>query len=89
MDIDNYILYDSWPSIDLHGFDRESARVAINDFIRDSIKEGHEFITIIHGVGSGIIRGVTNDTLRKNKKVKKFKSSYFNIGMTVVQLIIE
>ena len=89
MDIDNYLLYDSLPSIDLHGYDRESARVAINDFVRDSIKEGHEFITIVHGIGSGIIRNVTNETLRKNKNVKNFKSSYFNIGMTVVQLVIK
>ena len=89
MNIDNYLLYDSLPKLDLHGYDRDMARVAIEDFIRDSIVQGYEFITIVHGIGSGIIRNTTNNTLKKHKKVKNFKSSYFNPGMTVVQLIIE
>ena len=52
MDINNYLLYDSLPSLDLHGYDRETARVAIEDFIRDSIIEKHELISIVHGIGS-------------------------------------
>lgn len=86
MDINNYMLMNNLPSLDLHGYDRETARVAINDYIRDSIKEGHEFINIIHGIGEGIIRNSTNDTLNKNKNVICFKSSYFNQGSTIVQL---
>ena len=89
MNIDNYLLYDSLPKIDLHGYDRESARVAIEDFIRDSITMGHEYIVIVHGIGGGIIREATQKVLKNHKKVKNFKSSYFNPGMTVVQLIIE
>lgn len=89
MNIDNYLLYNTLPSIDLHGYDRESARVATEDFIKDSIIMKHEFITIIHGRGAGIVRDSVISTLKKNKKVKNFKSSYFNQGMTVVQLIIE
>ena len=89
MNIDNYLLYNTLPSIDLHGYDRETARVAIEDFIRDSIIQKHEFVTIVHGIGSGIIRNTVNEVLNRHKKVKKFKSSYFNQGMTVVQLNIE
>ncbi|MBR1376248.1 MAG: Smr/MutS family protein [Bacilli bacterium] len=89
MNIDNYLLYDSLPSLDLHGYDRDSARVAINDFIKDSIIQKHEYITIVHGIGSGVIRKTTIDTLKNNKKVINFKTSYFNQGMTVVQLNIE
>ena len=89
MNIDNYLLYNTLPSIDLHGYDRETARVAIEDFIRDSIIQKHVFVTIVHGIGSGIIRNTVNEVLNRNKKVKKFKSSYFNQGMTVVQLNIE
>ena len=89
MNIGNYLLYDSLPSLDLHGYDRDSARVAINDFIKDSIIQKHEYITIVHGIGSGVIRKTTIDTLKNNKKVINFKTSYFNQGMTVVQLNIE
>ena len=89
MNIDNYLLYDSLPKIDLHGYDREMARVATEDFIRDSLIQKHEYIVIVHGIGSGIVRASVNEVLKKHKKIKNFKSSYFNPGMTVVQLIIE
>ena len=89
MNIDNYLLYDSLPSLDLHGYDRETARVAINDFIRDSIIQKNEYITIIHGIGTGVIRNTVIEVLKENKKVLNYKSSYFNEGMTVVQLNIK
>jgi len=88
MDINNYLLYDKLPSLDLHGYDRETARVAIEDFIRDSIILKHELIAIVHGIGSGIIRETTINTLSKNKNVIDYKSSYFNQGMTIVKIRI-
>jgi len=87
--LDNYLLYNTWPSLDLHGYDRETARVAIEDFIKDSIKLKNKYITIVHGIGSGIIKNTTFETLKKNKYVKKYKTSYFNEGMTVVELNID
>lgn len=86
--LDNYLLYNSWPSLDLHGYDRDTARVAIEDFIRDSIAMGNKYITIVHGIGSGIIRNTTIETLKKIKKIKAYKISNFNPGMTVVELDI-
>ena len=83
------IFLERYPKIDLHGFDRDSARVVTNDFVEENIILGKETIIIIHGIGSGIIRNTVNEVLNRNKKVKKFKSSYFNQGMTVVQLNIE
>ena len=97
MNINEVVFTDSLPKIDLHGFDRDSARVlhgfdrdsarvAINDFINDNIKMGNQIITIIHGVGSGIIRKTTAETLSKNKNVEEFKTDYFNQGCTIVKL---
>ncbi len=86
MEINEVIFPDSLPKIDLHGYDRDTARVAINDFIEDNIKMGNEIITIIHGVGSGIIRETTNKTLTSNKNVIDFKSAYFNRGCTIVKI---
>ena len=86
--LSDVIFIDNLPSIDLHGYDRETARVAIEDFIRDSIILKHELIAIVHGIGSGIIRETTINTLSKNKNVIDYKSSYFNQGMTIVKIRI-
>ncbi len=86
--LDNYLLYNSWPSLDLHGYDRESARVAINDFIKDNLIMKNKYIVVIHGIGSGVIREATINTLKVNKSVKAYKISNFNPGMTVIELDI-
>ena len=44
------------------------ARVAVIDFINDNYKMKQQFVTIVHGIGSGILRTTTNETLKKNKK---------------------
>lgn len=80
------IFPDSFPKLDLHGYDRETARVAINDFIEDNIKMGNEIITIVHGIGSGIIRETTAKVLKNNTYVIDFKSTYNNRGCTIVKL---
>jgi len=79
-------LYDNLPSIDLHGIDRDYARILINDFVYDHYKIKDTYIIIIHGNGTGIIKKVTQDTLRKNKYVENYKIDNFNSGMTVVRL---
>lgn len=76
------------PSLDLHGFDRETARVAINDFIRDNKIMKNDTILIIHGRGTGILRKTTHDTLRANKCVKEYQIDFFNEGSTIVRIII-
>ncbi len=86
MEINEVIFPDSFPKIDLHGYDRDTARVAINDFIEDNIKMGNEIIVIIHGIGAGIIRETTVKTLARNKNVTDFKSSYSNRGCTIVKI---
>ena len=74
------------PKLDLHGETRDSARVAINDFIRDSIKMKHETVVIIHGKGTGILKNTTQEVLRKNKHVKEFGIDYYNEGSTIVRI---
>ena len=86
MNLNDIIFIDSLPSLDLHGFDRETARVAINDFINDNIKMKNKFIVIIHGIGSGILKKTTQLTLRKNKKVIEYKIHPFNVGCTLVNI---
>ena len=87
--LNDIIFLDSYPSLDLHGYDREMARVAINDFINDNIKMGNEFIAIVHGLGTGILKKQTVETLKQNKKVIAFKQDNFNSGCTLVQIKLE
>lgn len=76
------------PTLDLHGEICDIARVLINDFISDNIKEKNKVIVIIHGKGSGNIKKITHEVLRENRSVLEYKTSYFNDGMTLVKLNI-
>lgn len=86
MTINEVVFVDSLPKLDLHGFDRDSARVAINDFIRDNKKMGNEVVLIVHGIGTGIVREASVNTLNHNKDVIEFKSVYNNRGCMLVQI---
>lgn len=88
MTIDEVIFIDRLPKLDLHGYDRDSARVAINDFILDNKKMGNEVVLIVHGIGTGIIREASIQTLSHNKDVIEFKSAYGNRGCMLVQIKI-
>ena len=81
-------LYNNLPSLDLHGEDRDYARIVINDFIRDHYQIQSEKIIIIHGIGTGILRKTTQETLRKNKNVVDYKTFYNNNGSTIVKINI-
>lgn len=76
------------PTLDLHGEICDIARVLINDFISDNIKEKNKVIVIIHGKGSGKIKKITHEVLRENRSVLEYKTSYFNDGITLVKLNI-
>lgn len=86
MKLNDVIFLNNLPTLDLHGYDRDTAVVAISDFIRDNIKLKNKFIVIVHGIGSGIIRKTTHDYLKTNRNVLEFKIHYFNEGSTVVAL---
>lgn len=79
-------LYSNIPSIDLHGFDREYARIIINEFIQDNFKLYKETVIIVHGIGTGILKKATQETLKQNKFVQEYKLDNFNSGATIVTL---
>ena len=84
--LNDIVFINSYPSLDLHGFDRETARVAIDDFIKDNQKMGNEIIVIVHGIGSGILQKQTHKTLRDNKNVLDYKLYYYNNSCTVAEI---
>lgn len=86
MNLSNIIFPDSLRKIDLHGCDRLTATVLINDFIEENYKLKNEIFTIVHGVGTGILRNTTREVLKKNKRVIEYKIENNNSGMTLVKI---
>lgn len=80
------IFLDRFPKIDLHGFDRDSARVMVNDFIDEAIKMNYSKVVIIHGIGEGIVRESVENTLSKRKDILSYHVVPENIGCTIVEI---
>lgn len=88
MELKEVIFIDSLPSIDLHGIDRDYARVKVLEFIKDNIKMKNDIICIVHGIGNGIVKNEVHNTLKRNKNVIEYKLFYGNVGCTIVKLKI-
>lgn len=80
------MIFATTPSIDLHGADRDYAKILVNEFIQDNYKMGVTKVTIIHGKGAGILRKTVHETLKKNPNVEKFYLDFFNDGSTIVTI---
>ena len=88
MSLESTMFISHLPKLDLHGYDRDSARVAINDFVKENIKLKNKEFVIVHGIGSGILKNITHETLKRNKNVLEYAICYNNIGSTIVRIII-
>ncbi|MDD2469962.1 MAG: Smr/MutS family protein [Bacilli bacterium] len=80
------IFIKNYPTLDLHGCDRDTAAIMVNDFISDNHKLHNKDIVIIHGIGSGILKNTVHNTLKINNLVSDYKLHHFNIGMTIVKI---
>lgn len=77
---------DFLPSIDLHGYDRVSARIKTDEFISDSIKLKRKKVVIIHGKGTGIVKEEVYKYLKNNKNILSYNLYWNNPGTTIVEL---
>ena len=84
----NDIFYAMYPQIDLHGVDRDTARMMTNDFVNENYILRNDTFIIIHGIGSGIVKAACHDALRTNKYVLEYKTDNFNHGCTIVKIKI-
>ena len=78
----------SMPTLDLHGEYKDSAIILTQEFINDNIILKNEYVLIIHGIGSDILRKSVHEYLKKEKKVLEFKRDFFNPGCTIVKIKI-
>ena len=89
MNLEDVIFIDSLPTLDLHGYDKEYARIKIKEFIIDNKKLKNCIIAIVHGRGLGILKKETDKVLKNNKDVLDYRLFYNNIGVTIVKIKID
>ena len=77
------------PSIDLHGYDMDSARVATNDFIDENIFLKNPKVLIVHGKGRGLVKKSVHSALASRKEVSKYYTDNLNDGCTIVNLVVD
>ena len=80
------MILSSYPSIDLHGMDRDYAIFKVREFIDDCYKLKYKNIVIIHGIGKGILSKTVREYLQKDKRVLEYKLDFMNPGCTLVCL---
>lgn len=73
-------------NVDLHGMDRITAIITVDEFINDLIRLREAKGVIIHGVGTGILRREVSNYLKYDKRIKEYKLDFMNPGCTVILL---
>jgi len=74
------------PVLNAHGETQDTIVFILNDFINDNIKLGIEYVGVIHGRSSNILKNRIHELLKKNKYVDSFKVDIFNPGITIIKL---
>lgn len=76
-------------SLNIIGLHVDEALVAIKNYLDSASLVNYQSVTIIHGFGSGTLRKITHEYLKKCPYVKEFHLGGFNeggSGATIVQL---
>lgn len=75
--------------VDVRGTDLEEAIYSIDKYLDDAYLSGREQVTIIHGIGAGILKKGIQGMLKKHRLVTKFRDGQYGeggAGVTVVTL---
>ena len=66
--------------VDLRGMDSVEAICVLERFLDEAFRANTHSVRIIHGKGTGVLRKAVQDSLRKNKYVKKYRLGVYGEG---------
>ncbi|MFT8315756.1 MAG: endonuclease MutS2 [Clostridium sp.] len=76
-------------SIDLRGMDGEEAMYSVDKYLDEAYIAGLKAVTVIHGKGTGVLRNVITDMLKRHHHIKSYRLGNYGeggAGVTVVEL---
>lgn len=75
------------PELDLRGMMPEEAIAALDLFLDSAALGNLETVTIIHGKGTGALRGAVHENLKRNRQVKDYRLGRYGEGETGVTIV--
>ena len=75
--------------LDIRGYASDEGIHEVDSFIDNCVLSGVSVVTIIHGVGTGVLKNAVRQHLKRNRSVKTFRPGVYGEGedgVTIVEL---
>jgi DNA-nicking Smr family endonuclease len=87
-DDDDVVVFPIDGTLDLHTFHPRDARAVVDDYVTAAREAGLVEIRIIHGRGTGVLRGLVQAALEAHPDVEAFDDDHAShLGATIARLV--